>query len=320
MVIRQWRETDRGALLRLAKSAPDSDTGDAILAALRVPAEFSAFNANPTLVAIDGDNLIGIGTLWENEIHPARWRVSLFGRSTFWSQDAAAFLLAALRDLRPDPRPLQFATSARNEDIATFFENHGFSLLMRTCCGVLPPGEIPGSIAKDFDDASEWITGEGIRVVPLEAFRNRPFSYTQLARLHADIYIQGHTWDPVRELTGGELAELFLDSEELLLDATYVALQRKRLVGVTSLRGTGIPGRVELGWTGSVLDDPQQRKHLVHALLGMSLRHAASANWHVSFEVDEADTVMWDMVTQLPLAREPDWLTFAEAGPDPGAV
>jgi hypothetical protein len=300
----------------LAKSAPDSDTGAAILASLHVPAGISAFDAHPTLVAVDGGNLIGIGTLWENDIHPARWRVSLFGRPTFWSQDAATSLLAGLRDLRPDQRALQTSTSARNEYISAFYESHGFSLLMRTCSGVLPPGDIPESIAQDFDDASKWITEAGIRVVPLAEFRNKPFSYIQLARLHADIYEQGHTWDPVRELTGGEPAELFLDSDELLLDATYVALERKRLVGVSSLRGTDRNGTVELGWTGSVLTDQQQRKHLVHALLGASLRHAASANWRVSFEVDEADTVMWEMTARLPLEREPDWLTFAEAGPD----
>jgi hypothetical protein len=319
MIIRQWRESDRGALSRLAKSAPDSDTGDAILEALRVPAGISAFDAHPTLVAVDGGNLIGIGTLWENDIHPARWRVSLFGRPTFWSEGAATSLLAGLQDHRPDQRPLQTSTSARNEDISAFYENHGFSLLMRTCLGVLPPGSIPDAVAKTFDAASRWITEAGIKVVPLAAFRNRPFSYIQLARLHADIYEQGHMWDPVRELKGGEPAELFLDSDELLLDAIYVALERKRLVGVSSLRGTDRNGTVELGWTGSVLTDQQLRKHLVHALLGASLRHAASENWRVSFEVDAADTILWDMTARLPLEREPDWLTFVEAGPDPGA-
>jgi hypothetical protein len=69
---------------------------------------------------------------------------------------------------------------------------------------------------------------------------------------------------------------------------------------------------VELGWTGTVLTDQQQRKHLVHALLGVTLRRAASENWRVSFEVDAADTILWDMAGRLPLEREPDWLTFAD--------
>lgn len=316
MVIRQWRESDRGSLLRLVKSAPNSETGDALLAALQVPAELSAFDARRTLVAVNGEDVIGIGALWENEMHPARWRVSLFGRARFWSQDVAASLLAGLGDLRPNQRRLQTSTSARDEELAAFLEQHGFSLIMRTCRGVLPPGDIPESVAQEFDDASAQAARSGIKVVPLAAFRNRPFSYVQLARLHADIYAQGHAWDPLRELTGGEPAELFMDAEELLLDATYVALQKKRLVGVTSLRGIGVPGKVELGWTGSILDDPQQRQPLVRALLGASLRHATSANLQVSFEVDEADTALWDIATRLPLDREPDWLEFAETGPD----
>ncbi len=320
MVIRQWRETDRDALGELAKSATDSDSGDAILAALNVPTGLSAFDAHPTLVAVNSDDLIGIGTLWANDLHPARWRVSMFGPPSFWSQEIAGALLAGLRNLQPDQRPLQTSTSARHEYISAFFKNHGFSLLMRTCLGVLPPGAIPASIAKDFDDAREWVTEKGIRIIPLAEFRNRPFSYIQLARLHADIYEQGHTWDPVRELTGEEAAELFLDSDELLLDATYVALEKKRLVGVSSLRRTDRIEQVEIGWTGSVLDDLQQRKSLVHTLLGACLRHATLENWHVSFEVDEADTIMWDITARLPLDRGPDWLTFAEAGPAPCAV
>lgn len=320
MIIREWRETDRGALTVLAKSALDDHARDAILAALRVPAELSAFDASPTLVAVDDGNLIGIGTLWENDIHPARWRVNLHGRPTFWLQGAAASLLARLRELRPDQRRLQTAISARNELGCAFFQEHGFSLLMRTRSGSLPPGNIPEAVAQDFDDASNQTSEAGFKVVPLAAFRNQPFSYVQLARLHADIYAQGHTWDPVRQLTGGEPAELFLDADELLLDATFVALEKKRLVGVSSLRGAGQPGRVELGWTGAVLDDEQQRKHLVQALLGASLRHATAENWLVAFEVDAADTILWDMTARLPLELAPDWLAFAETGPDPGAM
>lgn len=319
MLIREWREADRGSLIVLAESALESDARDAILAALRVPAELSAFDASPTLVAVEDGHLIGIGTLWENDIHPARWRVNLHGRSTFWSQGAAASLLARLQELRPDQRRLQTAISARNEDISAFYEHHGFSLVMRTRSGSLPPGNIPEPVAQDFGDASKQTSEAGIKVVPLAAFRNRPFSYVQLARLHADIYEQGHSWDPVRELTGGEPAELFLDNEELLLDATYVALRKKLLVGVSSLRGTGGAGQVELGWTGAILDDEQQRKQLVHALLGASLRHATAANWPVTFEIDAADTILWDMTAQLPLDREPDWLTFVEVGAEPGA-
>lgn len=320
MKIRPWRKTDRDALAELATSAVATDAGDAILATLHGPPGASAFDVHPTLVAVDGGNLVGIGMLWENDIHPARWRITLHGRPAFWSSGAATSLVTGLRDLQPDHRPLQTAVSARNEAGRAFFEHHGFSLLMRTCLGVLPPGHIPEPVAKDFDDASAWTSEAGIHVVPLAAFRNRPFSHIQLARLHADIYEQGHTWDPVRHLTGGEAAELFLGADEILPAATYVALERQCLVGVSSLRRTDHTGRVELGWTGAILDDPQQRAHLVHALLGACLHHATSENWRVAFEVDEADTILWDMAGRLPLDREPDLLTFAETGPDFGAV
>lgn len=257
MVIRPWRETDRGPLAKMVKSAPDSDTGDALLAALHIPSEISAFDAHTTLVAADRDDLIGIGTLWENDIHPARWRVALHGCPTFWPQDVAASMLAGLRELRPDQRPMQTAASAHDESRSAFFQEHGFSLLMRTRSGVLPPGAIPESVAVDFANAGRWTAKEGVRVVSLAGSRLRQIPYVQFAHLHAAIYEQGHAWDPVRELTDREAAEMFLDTDEFMPEATYVALERKRLIGVSSLRRTDRPGLVELGWTGAVLDDPQ---------------------------------------------------------------
>ena len=312
MVVRRWRERDREALAELATLTPESDPAGALLASLSVPAEQSAFDANPTLVVEDGGDLVGIGTLWENDIHPARWRVSMFGRPSFWSQGGAASLLAKLKKRRPDNRPLQTSISERDGHALAFFQANGFALLMRTRSGVLHPGDTPGSVAQDIDTATGWMAQEGLQIVPLPAFHNRPFSDIQLARLHAEIYAREHLWDPVRDLTGREAAELFLDPDEFLHDATCVAMASTHLVGVTSLRRTDRPGVVELGWTGSLLDDPQQRRYLAHALLGASLHHAASANWRVSFEIDEADAAMWEMVTRLPLDLDTDWLTFAE--------
>ena len=314
MVIRQWRTTDREALAELAKCDPESESSRALLAALGSPEWLSPFDPRDTLVAADGDVLIGIGTLWEHDLHPARWRVSMHGRPEFWSQESAEAMLSGLRDLRPDDRPLQTAASARDAQRCEFFQNHGFSMLMRTRSGILPPGAIPDSVAIDFDDARQRTEAERVRTVSVPAIRRMKDSYDQLARLHAAIYEQGHQWNPVRPLTDAEAAEMFLESDELVPEATYIALRRKQMIAVSSLRRIFGRDVVELGWTGAILGDQRQRRDLVYTLLGACLRHATSENWPVSFEVDEADSIMWEMTERLPLEREPDWLTFAEDG------
>lgn len=313
-MIRPWRETDRDALAALAMRAPDRDTRDALLAAVRLPTGMAAFDQDRTLVAEDQGALIGIGMLWEHDLHPARWRLSLHGDPPFWSQDVAASLVTGLRTLRPDQRPLQTATSARNERACAFFQEYGFSLLMRTRQATLPPGAIPKSVAEEFEAARQRIAQTGVRVVSLPEIYRTKDSYIRLARLHAALYAQGHTWDPVRDLTDDEAAEIFLESEDLVPEATFIAVEKRRMVAVSSLRRTDISGPVDLGWTGAVVPNQQQCRDLVHALAGACLNYAASEELSVTFEVDEADQIMWELLARLPVEREPDWLTFAETG------
>lgn len=92
------------------------------------------------------------------------------------------------------------------------------------------------------------------------------------------------------------------------------------MIAVSSLRRTDISGPVDLGWTGAVVTDQQQCRDLVYTLVGACLRHAEMANLPVSFEGNEADTIVWELTARLPLEREPDWLTFADADPDPGTI
>lgn len=313
-MIRPWRETDRDALVALAKRAPDPETRDALLAAVRRPAWLPAFDEHGTLVAEVDGALIGIGRLWENGLHPARWRLSLHGDPPFWAQDVAASLVGELRRMRSDPRPLQAATSARNERACASYQEYGLPLLMRTRLGVLPRGAIPESVALDFETARQRIAQTSVRVVPLPAIYRMKDSYIQLARLHAAIYAQGHAWDPVRDLTDEEAAEIFLESEDLVPEATFIGLEKRRMIAVSSLRRPDISGSVDLGWTGAVIADQQRRRDLVYTLVGACLTYAAVEELPVSFEVDEADQIMRELLARLPVEREPDWLTFAETG------
>lgn len=265
-----------------------------------------------TLIAFDQGNIVGLGTLWENSLHPARRRVTMHGSPAFWRQGPGSALLAELRALQPDRRPLQAATSVLDAVGRAFYQQHGFAPLMRTRRGVLAPGAVPEPVAAEFDVAAARIEAIGYHVASLVELGGARALVSDLARLHAELYRQGHRWDPVRPLADEEAAEIFLDPDELLPEAMYLALDGEHPVAVASLRRGDSAAQVDLGWTGALPAAATREGELVFALVGRCLRHAAAASCHVLLEVDEADSRLWQLLDRLPVAFEPDWLTFAE--------
>lgn len=299
MQIRAWQASDQLAV------------GD-LLKLLRTPDDPIA-SYQRTLVALDDEQLCGIGSLWENPLHLARWRLTLQGLPVFWGHSAAA-VLERLRMLRPDSRPLQAAVSASDDVQGAFWREQGFSLLMRTRRGVLLPDAAPASVAREFDSATRRVIAAGYRLASLTELGGCEENWRQLARLHDAIYSEGHWWNPVRALPDDEARDLFLQPVELLPDSMVLALQGEQMVAVSSLRRTEDDTQVELGWTGVLVRHAAFRDDLTLVLLGNCLQIAARMNWRVVFEVDEADPTLWSLCARLPLQREPDWLTFAELG------
>ncbi|MCC7022974.1 MAG: hypothetical protein IT338_09110 [Thermomicrobiales bacterium] len=308
MLIRPWAEPDQLSVAslvgreastspQLEVHGPDQDR----------PRPFSR-----TLVAIDQGAILGVGTLWENALHPARWRVTLHGQRGFWTEGSAAALLAQLRALRPDHRLLQTAMSALDASGREFVQQHGFAPLMRTRRGVLGPAAVPRPLAAEVDAAETRVAAAGYRVAPLAGLEGVQIPGDTLAHLHAELYRLGHQWDPVRPLSDEEATALFLDRRELLPEAMYLALAEKRPVAVASLRRSETSPHVELAWAGALPATTAHEGDLVVALVGRCLRHASAATWPVLCEVDEADTHLWRLLDRLPVEYEPDWLTFAE--------
>lgn len=311
-LIRTWTEANQRSvtefLATLVGLAPDVS----LQLAVHGPDQDEPLPFRRTLIAIDQGDIIGLGTLWEHSLHPARWRVTLHGHPAFWSSGPASTLLAHLRALRPGPRPLQAATSALDQAGCAFFQRHGFAPLMRTRRGVLAPDATPGLVAAEFDLAMARVEAAGHRVASLAELGSARVPMSALALLHAELYRQGHRWNPMRPLETEEATELFLDPAELLPEAMYLARIGERPVGVASLRRGITPTQVDLGWAGALPVVAPHGEDLVLALVGRCLRHASLASWHLLLEVDEADSHLWRLLERLPVVLEPDWLTFAE--------
>jgi hypothetical protein len=312
VLIRAWTEADQRSAADLVATLVGRDSSAATQVAVHGPDQYQPLSFRRTLVAVDQGAIVGLGTLWENWLHPARWRVTLHGRPTFWSRSPASAMLAQLRALRPDGRPLQTAFSVVEEAGGEFFQQHGFAPLMRTRRGVLAPDAMTRRVAAELDVAMARIKAAGYRVASLAELGSAWEPVNTLAWLHAEVYRLGHRWDLVRPLAAAEAVELFLDPGELLPEAMYLALIGEHPVAVASLRRSGAPSQVDLGWVGALPAVATRDGDLVFALVGRCLRHAALVAWHVLLEVDEADTHLWQLLDQLPVALDPDWLTFAE--------
>lgn len=312
MLIRAWTAADQTSVSDLVRSVAADHDCAATHATIHGTYQNSLHPFHRTLMALDQYGLSGVGTLWENTLHPARWRVTLHGQQAFWTHGGAGTMLDHLRALRPDSRPLQAAASDHDDVSCGFWQRQGFSQLMRTRSGVLHPGIVPASVMADIDSATQRIIATGYRLVTLTDLGDEESDRRRWARLHAAIYEQSHQWNPVRALTDEEACDLFLDPDEVLPESMIMALQGEHLAAVSSLRRREGEAAVDLGWVGVLPRYAQQQDDLIYSLVGECLHDAASTNRPVMVEVDEANATLWELMQRLPLQLEPDWLTFIE--------
>src|SRR5262245_17493640 len=94
VLIRAWAETDERSVGDFLATLVDQDASISPQVAVHGPDQDLPRPLRRTLVAIDQDDVVGLGTLWENSLHPARWRVTLHGYPPFWSSGPASALVA----------------------------------------------------------------------------------------------------------------------------------------------------------------------------------------------------------------------------------
>lgn len=312
VIIRAWNDDDQGAVDALVMEVLGPGWREQPLGAVHGPDRDAPRPVRRTLVAVDGGRVIGAGTLWENELHPDRWRVTLHVSPPHRGQGTGWLLLTRLRSMRTDRRLVQAGTSAGDRDGCRFFERHGFHRLMRTRRGVVPADAVAPALGTEITAAQSRLAGIGYEIMAWPELPDPTGLMPKLARLHAEIYGQGHGWDPVKSLTDDEASELFLAADDLLPDAMFIALAENQPVAVASLRPHPAPDTVELGWVGVATAHVHHADDLTLALIGRCLERATIERWQIQVEVDEVDTRLWSLVARLPAALEPDWLTYAE--------
>lgn len=319
IAIRPWAAYDAPAVDTLLVTVWGHDP-----AARLVFAEHGAARDEPgafrrTLVAQTGGRILAVATVWENPLHPARWRLvaHVCPRHRRCGIGSALFARLLAEVAPRGSRPWQSATRADDDAGRRFLAHHGFRLIMRTRLGELETSALGETAWTTLDAATAGVTEAGYRIVALPDLAVDAPLRPSLASLHGKIYRQAHGWNPPAELSEDDARRLFL-GDDLIPDSLFVALADDRPVGVASLRLGATPGDRDLGWIGVAEGHPDRAASLIAALLGRCLKQVHAERLPIRVEVDEADRHLWRLVDGLPVRWEPDWLTFAR--PDPAGL
>lgn len=254
----------------------------------------------PTVVAIQDDRIVGGARLWKLARHPTRWRLVIHVEPEFQRQGIGSALFnACVREgtLRPDEE-ITAGITPDNMPYLSFLQYLGFSPLMTTHVGTLSWRDMPE------DEA----TNSSATIVTLA---ERPDLRDIVADLHERIYRTQHAWSPVGEITDQFKASVFLDPDELVSDAQFIAILGEQPVGISSLRAPFSISSPEMGWIGVLDRVPEPTgDHIHRQLFNACLSYARRIQGDIWFEVDEADQRTLQRCMNLDVDWEEPWLNL----------
>lgn len=250
------------------------------------------------------EKVVGAAYLYRLPLHPARWRLEI--RVVPKNQRhgiGTALFKACLQDpaFRRDDE-IQVALSAEDGRELAFFTSLGFETLMTTRLGTLRCDDLPKTST---DNGPATIT----------TLAQRPDLRPQLAEVHEHIYRAQHAWSPVGDITEDFRESVFLDPDELVPEAQFLALMENEIAGISSLRAPFSIRSPDLGWIGVTSRVPEAGAPMVHEqLLGACFDFARKNQSNIFVEVDESDRLTLAALQAMGVEWEADWLNLVWKG------
>jgi GNAT superfamily N-acetyltransferase len=249
-------------------------------------------------VAVDKTGVCGYSSLFTNPNHPERDYIGVHILPVFRNHGLGTRLLEALKPRFRAGRKLQTITTF--PEAQRFLEHRGFLELMRTYEPMLQVSKA---------NLPETVLPSGYSIETLAAGR---FSRLEVARLHAQIYAEQHTWNPTATINDQEMLEDFMD-DDVAPEALHLIVFRDQPVAVSSLRGQ-IP-EMDLMWFGVLNSHAEHRALFTQALLIAGLEFART-NGVVRLRAELDSLIPEAMIALESLPFEPcePWITLIADG------
>ncbi|MBA2468768.1 MAG: GNAT family N-acetyltransferase [Chloroflexia bacterium] len=258
-----------------------------------------------TFVAALHDQVVGIGVIFRNWLHPLRLTVDVVVAPDHRRTGIGTALLDRLVAAIPtgDARSLKAACWNDDEASEAFWRSHRFAPIMRTDIGTI-------DVTQACTVASAEIPADGITIVSGDQISQKDSLWDEIAQLHDRVYRANHEWSPPTPIDLPLARQVFLDPDDLIPEALVVALRDDRPFAMASLRALTSEGTCELGWAGGDPTSGQEGFRVARILVAHCLALARERGWAVGVEADQADPILQDVVKQWPLRDHRIWVNY----------
>jgi GNAT superfamily N-acetyltransferase len=292
-VIRGYRESDESQITALLAAAWPDDPVMVEISALHGPDLDGDDRRRRTLVVEEHGALVGSATRLSTPRHPT---FSFFTAVVAPELRRRGIASALLEELLQgwEARPLLARVRETDDAGVAFLLASSFSLRMRSRSVTVDPAD-PEVVAWADDQAAIEI--------------DRPADREEVARAHERAYERVHAgWAPTTNRPLEESLRLFC-GEGWLPESAVLARTGDEVVGVGSLYGA--PSVFAAHGLFMIVDTLRADGQSLRSLVAAQLEWARARGTRVSFEADEANTELWQLMHELPAERGPELLLLS---------
>jgi ribosomal protein S18 acetylase RimI-like enzyme len=292
-MIRSYRETDKSQITSLLVAAWPDDPVMVEISALHGPDLDGNDRRRRTLVVEKGGELVGSSTLLATPRHPT---FSFFTAVVAPERRRRGIASALLEEVRQgsEGRPLLARVRETDDAGIAFLHANSFSLRMRSRSVSVDPADV---------EVVAWVDDQP--PIKLE----RPAEREEVARAHERAYARVHArWAPTTDRPLEESLRVFC-GEGWLPESAMLAHKGDEVVGVGSLYGA--PFVFAEHGLFMIADTVRTDKQALRSLVAAQLGWARARGVRISFEADEANTELWQLMHELPARVGPELLLLS---------
>jgi ribosomal protein S18 acetylase RimI-like enzyme len=286
-MIRSYRETDKPQITALLVAAWPDDPVMVEISALHGPDLDGNDRRRRTRVVDEGGELLGSSTLLATPRHPT---FSFFTAVVAPEHRRRGIASALLEEVRQgsDERPLLARVRETDDAGIAFLRANSFSLRMRSRSVSFDPADV---------EVVAWVDDQPL--IKLERHAERE----EVARAHERAYARVHAgWAPTTDRPLEESVRVFC-GEGWLPEAGVLARKGDDIVGVASLYGA--PSVFAQHGLFMIADTLGTDKQALRSVVAAQLEWARGRGMRISFEADEANTELWQLMHELPARLGP---------------